>query len=76
MQDLRIYLETSVWSHVFHDETPDFQRATIEFLNQARHRLWIPCLSTLVLDEVAQADELRQKQLMSEIANPLEVLYE
>ena len=39
MQELRVYIETSVWSHVFHDETPDFQRATVEFLKQAKERV-------------------------------------
>ena len=54
MQELRVYIETSVWSHVFHDETPDFQRATVEFLKQAKERVVVPYVSTLVLDEVAR----------------------
>ena len=42
MQELRVYIETSVWSHVFHDETPDFQRVTVEFLQQAKERVVVP----------------------------------
>ena len=68
MQELRVYIETSVWSHVFHDDTPDFQRATVEFLKQAKERVFVPYVSTLVLDEVARADARRREEILGEIA--------
>ena len=68
MQELRVYIETSVWSHVFHDETPDFQRVTVEFLKQAKERVVVPYISTLVLDEVARADARRRDAILEEIA--------
>ena len=68
MQELRVYIETSVWSHVFHDETPDFQRATVEFLKQTKERVVVPYISTLVLDEVARADARRREEILGEIA--------
>ncbi len=68
MHRLRVYIETSVWSHVFHDDTPDFQRATVEFLKQAKERVVEPYISTLVLDEVARADARRREEILGEIA--------
>lgn len=68
MSELRVYIETSVWSHVFHDDTPDFQRATVEFLNQAGERIFAPYISTVVLDEVARANPKRREGLLGEIA--------
>jgi len=68
MQELRVYIETSVWSHVFHDDTPDFQRATVEFLTQAKERVFAPYISTIVLDEVARANPQRREGLLGEIA--------
>ena len=69
MQELRVYIETSVWSHVFHDETPDFQRVTVEFLKQAKERVVVPYISTLVLDEVARADARRRDAILEKIAS-------
>jgi predicted nucleic acid-binding protein len=68
MQELSAYIETSVWSHVFHDDTPDLQRATVEFLRQAKERVVVPYISTLVLDEVARADAKRRDEILGEIA--------
>lgn len=68
MQELRVYIETSVWSHVFHDDTPDFQRATIEFLKQAKERAIVPYISTVILDEVARASATRRDGILGEIA--------
>lgn len=68
MPKLRVYVETSVWSHVFHDDTPDFQRATVEFLEQAKERVVVPYISTLVLDEVARADTRRREEILGELA--------
>lgn len=68
MQRLRVYIETSVWSHVFHDDTPDFQRMTVEFLKQAKERAVVPYISTLVLDEVARAPARRREEILGEIA--------
>ncbi len=74
MQELRVYIETSVWSHVFHDETPDFQRVTVEFLKQAKERVVVPYISTLVLDEVARADARRREEILREIAGVRPIL--
>jgi predicted nucleic acid-binding protein len=74
MQELRVYIETSVWSHVFHDDTPDFQRATVEFLKQAAERVAMPYISTVVLDEVSRAHERRREQIMGEIATVRPIL--
>ena len=68
MRKLRVYIETSVWSHVFHEDTPDFQRMTVEFLRQAKERAVAPHISTLVLDEVARADPSRREEILGEIA--------
>lgn len=74
MQELRVYIETSVWSHVFHDDTPDFQRATVEFLKQAKERVFVPYVSALVLDEVARADAKRRADILGEIATVRPIL--
>jgi predicted nucleic acid-binding protein len=68
MQKLRTYIETSVWSHVFHDDTPDFQRATVEFLKQAKERMIAPYISVVVLDEVSRAGPERRERILGEIA--------
>lgn len=74
MHKLRVYIETSVWSHVFHDDTPDFQRVTVEFLKQAKERVVEPYISTLVLDEVARADARRREEILGEIAGVRPIL--
>ncbi len=74
MQELRVYIETSIWSHVFHDDTPDFQRVTVEFLKQAKERVVVPYISTLVLDEVTRADARRREGILGEIAGVRPIL--
>lgn len=74
MPELRVYIETSVWSHVFHGDTPDFQRVTVEFLKQAKERVVVPYISTLVLDEVARADVTRREEILGEIAGVRPIL--
>lgn len=68
MAELLVYLETSVWSHLFHDETPDFQRATVELLARAAAGSFEPMISTVVLDEVSRASTERREQLLNAIA--------
>jgi predicted nucleic acid-binding protein len=67
MWNLDAYIETSVWSHVFHVETPDFQRATIEFLDLVKSGAFAAHISTIVLDEVSRADVERRDQIMHQI---------
>jgi len=59
MQELRIYVETSVWSHYYADDAPDAKAKTREFLRQCREagpavELYV---SQVVLDELGEAAE-------------------
>ena len=51
----RLYLETSVWGVLADDQPIEMQRATLQLLARLRRRQ--ACISQVVLDEIAAADE-------------------
>jgi predicted nucleic acid-binding protein len=66
VEALRIYLDTSVISHLFHDDAPEWKAATEElFANTIAPGVHEAFVSTLVLDELdrTREPELRAKLL-------------
>ena len=53
MHKLSVYVETSVWSHVFADDAPQLQEATEKFLDDARAGRYALYISVVVLREFA-----------------------
>lgn len=62
MKGLRIYLDTSVVNFVFADDSPDFQRVTIEFFENhaARHDLYVSKAVLFEIDQDPQPDHRTQ----------------
>jgi predicted nucleic acid-binding protein len=70
MRKLRLYVETSVWSHWFADDAPERRDATREFLRRCRDSSdrFVTYISVFVLDELRDAP--------GELAAQLEALVE
>ena len=54
---LSVYIETSVWSFAFADDSPDYTRDTLAFFDVCRAGRFEPLVSTVVLKEIARADD-------------------
>lgn len=67
MRKLHLYIETSVWSHWFADDTPERRDDTKIFFQQCALLTdsVILFISNMVLDELAAAPGERSKQLLS-----------
>ena len=70
MRKLQLYLDTSVLSHLFHDDTPERKAATVEFfelaVSQKIHDIYI---SDVVIDEINRTqDENRRHSMLGAIA--------
>ncbi|MEK7795415.1 MAG: type II toxin-antitoxin system VapC family toxin [Candidatus Hydrogenedentota bacterium] len=77
MRNLRIYLDTSVISHLFHDDSPTLQEATQElFENAIATNIHDSFISGVVLDELRRAKDpvLRAKFLEVVSRYPLGIL--
>ncbi len=57
MRKLDIYIETSVWSHVFANDAPESRAATERFIDDARKGQYELYVSDVVMDEFAKASE-------------------
>src|SRR5665213_627122 len=64
MKRLRFYLETTIWNFPFAEETPDFQKITLQFFDKVRMGLFEVYLSDEVLREVRDAPPKRLEQIM------------
>lgn len=79
MEKLRIYLDTSVISHLFHDDAPEWKSVTGElFENTIAPRIHDAFVSALVLDEMARTrDQALRTDLLDVIRRfPIAVLPE
>ena len=54
---LRVYVETTVWSFAFADDSPDFRAATLAFLDRCRRGELEAWVSSSVLIELGNAEE-------------------
>lgn len=60
---MRIYIETSVWSFAFADDSPDYRDHTLLFFGRCRSGQIEPVISTVVLEEIEAAAEPKRSQL-------------
>ena len=60
----RVYLDTSIWSFQFHDDSPDRQEITKKFFNQVRQGHYDVYSSGVVINELKAANEPRRSQLL------------
>jgi|CXWL01.1.fsa_nt_gi predicted nucleic acid-binding protein len=65
---LKIYLETTVWSFALADDAPDYRADTEDFLERCRQGDFLPFISSLVIEEIRQADALLSKALENLVA--------
>lgn len=68
---IRLYLDTSVFNHLFHDDVPERQAATVRFFErQVRPGRCISHISYVVLAEIRQSrDDARREDLLTAIAD-------
>jgi len=66
MKKLRIYLDTSVLNFLFADDSPDFQKATVEFFAKyaATYELYV---SEIVPMEIRRTPEPRHRQRLLDV---------
>src|SRR6266436_3094275 len=63
----KVYIETSVWGMTLDDQPRALRQPTIEFLRQCAMGLFLPSISTVVVDEIALAPASEAARMMSEI---------
>src|SRR5208337_3988250 len=66
-QVLKVYIETSVWGMTLDDQPRALRQPTNEFLRQCALGLFLPYISTIVLDEIALAPAPQTARMMREI---------
>ncbi|MFN0011620.1 MAG: hypothetical protein ACKVS8_08255 [Phycisphaerales bacterium] len=62
---LSVYIETSVWSFAFADDSPDYTRDTLAFFDVCRAGRFTPLLSAIALREIAGAPEPLRSRLLA-----------
>ena len=70
MTKLRVYVETSVWSFVYAEDSPDFRVNTLEFFERCRQGRIEAVISGVVLRELQDSDEplrTRFQELVSDV---------
>ena len=65
MAPMRVYVETSVWSFAFADDSPQMTEHTLAFFEQCRRGKIAPIVSPLVARELQRADEPVRGRLMA-----------
>jgi predicted nucleic acid-binding protein len=61
----KLYIETSVWNQLVHDDRPDWRETTENFLMTLKRGIYEPFISTVVIDEVmATKDESIRMKLI------------
>lgn len=69
MRKLKVYLDTSVISHLQHEDVPDKMRETLELWEQFRQREDVEVvISDLVIREVSQCSEPKLSFLLNKLA--------
>jgi predicted nucleic acid-binding protein len=64
----RIYLDTSVISHLFHEDAPESQAATVElFENAIAPRVYDVFISGLVVDELRRTNDAERRKALLDV---------
>jgi hypothetical protein len=69
----RAYVETSVWGMVPPGQNPALRQPTLEFLSQCERRVFLPCISDVVANEMRQAPPGVQEPILQRLSevNPV-----
>lgn len=67
MKRLKIYLDTSILNFIFADDSPIEKEATIKFLKEVKDKKHDVFISTLVLDEIADAPPAKRDNMIAAI---------
>jgi hypothetical protein len=60
-----VYVETTVWSFAFAEDSPDYRADTVRFFDRCREGVIRPLISAIVLEEVGRTPGDRKSQLES-----------
>ena len=69
MKKLKIYLDTSVISHLIADDVPDKMAITYDLWVQIKAGRFRACLSEMVLQELSQCYENKRQYLLEKLAD-------
>lgn len=64
MRRYRVYLDTSVISHLMQDDVPDKRADTRKLWGMFKNGIYDVCLSTVTLREINQCSEPRRSDLL------------
>ncbi len=76
MHKLRVYIETSVWSFAYAEDTPDYRADTLAFFERCREGAFELFVSEVVLAEIERADEPLKSELMRLVSEHRPTLFE
>lgn len=68
VQAKTVYIETSVWGMSVQGQNPALRAPTLEFLRRCAAGDFMPFISNVVLDEVAEAPEAIQVDIARRVA--------
>ena len=64
----KLYIETSVWNQLEHDDRPDWKETAERFMATLKRDLYVPYISNIVVREIeATKDENRRSRLVEHI---------
>jgi hypothetical protein len=66
-QARKVYVETSVWGMVLENQPRALRQPTLRFLRQCHSGLFLPYVSSLVLQEIGRAKALAKARMLREI---------
>ena len=69
MRKIKVYLDTSVISHLLQEDVPEKMADTQKLWNMFKAGIYDVCLSTLTLEEVADCPEPKQSKLRQYLAD-------
>jgi predicted nucleic acid-binding protein len=64
IRQVRLYVETSVWSYYFQQDVPERQAATRRFLDRLPTSNWEAFISEVVLREIEECDQPKRSLLL------------
>ena len=76
MNNLRIYIETSVWSFAFADDVPDYRADTLAFFQRCRGGGCDTFISDVVIAEIERAEEPLRQRLLDLIRDVHPIIFE
>jgi hypothetical protein len=72
----KVYVETSVWGMTPQDQPRALRQPTQQFLRQCGSGVFFPYISTVVLQEIARAQEAHRAQMLHEISKLVPIALE